>query len=127
MNRIKRAVAVACFGATTALLLSGCSRGPQKFDISGTVTVDGMPVEKATIMFAPVVGTADQIATGRIENGAYAVESLPGEKYVRFAGLAGNEKPIPFHYISGSEITANVTEDATDVNFELTRSTRRRR
>ncbi|MDR1384981.1 MAG: hypothetical protein LBJ67_14195 [Planctomycetaceae bacterium] len=51
---------------TTSFFVSGCSDKPVLGKIEGTVTYDGKPLEKGTIIFA-VPGTRE--ATGVIENG----------------------------------------------------------
>lgn len=38
-------------------LLAGCGGGPRPVKVSGTVTLDGQPVEGATVQFVPAGGT----------------------------------------------------------------------
>jgi hypothetical protein len=56
----------------------GCSKGgARRGAIAGTVTLDGKPIAKGSIMFVPAEGTAGPVAGGPIENGRY---QLPPDK-----------------------------------------------
>ncbi len=55
-----------------ALTFSGCE-STNLCDVSGTVTVDGTPIEAGSITFLPADGKA-QTAGGKIENGKYSVQ-----------------------------------------------------
>ncbi len=41
------------------LLLIGCGTGPRLVPVSGTVTLDGEPVDQVRVVFEPVIGEAD--------------------------------------------------------------------
>ncbi|HTN74651.1 MAG TPA: carboxypeptidase-like regulatory domain-containing protein [Pirellulaceae bacterium] len=40
----------------TLLLFPGCQRGPELLPVHGTVTLDGQPIENASVMFVAVAG-----------------------------------------------------------------------
>ena len=94
--------------ATVALaLVLGCSRGPSRpktYPVSGTVTMNGQPVEGATVVFVPKavatgasssaggaqaqgpqVATGETDAQGRYELGTFAKGdgAIPGEYLVK--------------------------------------------
>ena len=65
-------------------LLSGC--GPASATVSGTVTVDGKPVERGSITYS----AADEIpgtATSEITGGAYQIKTVVGKKHVMISAL----------------------------------------
>jgi hypothetical protein len=82
---MKRSVCAAWGGLLVGCLLAlaGCgdSAGSQ---VSGTVTVDGNPVEKGRIRFFPVDGKS-QPAGGEIKGGAYSVKVPAGEMTVQIS------------------------------------------
>jgi hypothetical protein len=53
------------------LLLPGCSG--QRADVSGTVQIDGRPVDEGAIQFIPVEGTTGPSAGGVIKDGRYHI------------------------------------------------------
>jgi hypothetical protein len=52
-------------------LLAGCSG--QRADVSGTVQLDGQPVDEGAIQFIPVEGTTGPSAGGIIKDGRYHI------------------------------------------------------
>lgn len=82
MNNIRRVSrAGAALSAAVALaFLAGCS-GPPKAQVSGSVTLDGVPIENGIIQFYPAGGPG-QTAGGGIENGRYQLETSTGEMTV---------------------------------------------
>lgn len=115
----------------------GCSSevGPVTETVSGTVTLDGAPLEKGQIRFSPLDGLSSGGA-GIIENGKYSfktphanmkveimsfqeipgkmIEPNPGEK------IPATRQIIPAKYNEKTELTADVKTDQTEFNFELT-------
>jgi len=71
------AFAVAALCVTMA---AGCS-GPPKAEVTGTVTLDGVPIENGSIQFYPVGATGQTVGAG-IENGKYNLISSVGEMTV---------------------------------------------
>ena len=71
-------------GAIIGLIVfSGCG-GEPKATVSGTVTLDGVPIENGTISFYPT-GKAGQTAGAGIEKGMYTVEASVGEMTVQIS------------------------------------------
>ena len=125
--RSKRKWSLAKWGILVAILaMTGCEQGPEMFEVSGNVTLDGQPVTSGAIMFAPADGSPD-ISQTELVDGQYKVECLPGEKIVQIAGSSAN-KTIPVRYVThGSGLTASIQEDTEQLNFELTTKYRRGR
>ena len=57
--------------AVGLLLLPGCSG--RRADVSGTVQLDGRPVDEGAIQFIPVEGTTGPSAGGVIKDGRYHI------------------------------------------------------
>jgi hypothetical protein len=71
--------------AALALLLTAGCGGEPRYEVSGTVTFDGVAVERGEISFDPVdPGRAPE--GGPIEGGRFAVEMTAGKKIVRIRG-----------------------------------------
>lgn len=124
-----------------ALALAGCSRkdytGPQRFPLSGKVTVDSQPLDWGSISFIPAEG--QRVSGGLIENGRYAVAEEKGAnagKYrveIRWGKLTGRKKRdpdsgemfderqegLPERFHAHSELTAEVSSKQTTFDFEL--------
>lgn len=81
-NHVRRvgSAAVLSIGILGLALAGGCG-GQTKAQVSGTITLDGVPVENGVIQFYPT-GGAGQTAGGGIENGKYKVEASVGEMTV---------------------------------------------
>jgi hypothetical protein len=61
------------------LLLSGCGGGgADRGAISGTVVLDGKPLEQGSILFTPIEGTHGSVAGGKIENGRFQFSAKTG-------------------------------------------------
>lgn len=65
-----RVVPLGCLVAGL-LALTGCSG--QRADVSGSVRLDGQPVDEGSIQFIPVEGTAGPGAGGIIKDGRYHI------------------------------------------------------
>lgn len=121
-----------CVGLTSL----GCSgsSGPGMVDVDGNVTMDGTPIEEGKILFRQVDGDQRAFAAN-IVNGAYQLESLPGNTRVeirasriipgKFDMTNGTPEPvgemyIPKRYNKESELTATIdSEKANAFDFEL--------
>ncbi len=85
---------IAC-GLLLLSLTIGCS-GDGLNAVSGTVTLDGQPIEKGTIEFMPVDGKGPT-AAAVIEEGAYRARVAAGPKQVRIVGYrkTGERRIVP--------------------------------
>src|SRR5437868_14156809 len=72
--------------ATALLLASGCDSGSANGTVSGTITLDGQPVDGGLIRFIPIDGQS-QPDDSPIANGAYSVTMPPGEKRVEISWM----------------------------------------
>jgi hypothetical protein len=61
-------------------LIVGCNshRGAERGAISGTVKLDGAPIEQGSILFTPIEGTRGSVAGGEIVNGRYQLTLKKG-------------------------------------------------
>lgn len=115
-------------------LVAGCG-GPPQAKVSGTVTLDGQPLETGTISFYPTAN-AGQTTGGGIENGRFTVDASPGEmtvvisanKVVGKTQMFPDSPPvdklmerIPDRYNKTSELKVVLKPGANEnVNFDLT-------
>jgi hypothetical protein len=61
------------------VLCLGCGQaGPERATVSGTVTLDGVPVAAGSINFIPTEGTTGPSAGGTIKDGQYHVAKVKG-------------------------------------------------
>jgi hypothetical protein len=122
------------------LVVAGCgssgSREPQRFVVSGTVTLDGKPLASGMVFFKTVATGA--IDTFDVKDGRFEGKAQPGDRRVEIcayepikrAGPAANLQPqfqdkiqrntIPPQYNDKSTLTAKVRQDApNEFSFEL--------
>jgi len=118
-----------------AIALTGCDSGPST--VSGTVTVDGKPLENGAISFLPSAGEGPTAGTS-IKAGKYTAEVPPGSKRVEITGyeVIGQEPAygdpngpmkdktksvVPPKFNQQSTLTADIKPGANDnLNFDLT-------
>ncbi|MCI0361576.1 MAG: hypothetical protein L0211_24085 [Planctomycetaceae bacterium] len=62
-----------CLLTAAVLWQGGCSSSPGTAEVSGTVLLDGQPVEEGSIQFIPVEGTKGAGAGGIIKSGNYHI------------------------------------------------------
>jgi len=80
----------ALFSVSVLALAIGCGGGTPRYEVSGTVTYDGEPIERGEISFEPLEpGGAPE--GGPIENGRFQLEATAGRKIVRIRG----SRPLP--------------------------------
>ena len=120
------------FAAGLLGLVFGCSNevGLKKYDVSGTVKVDGTEVAEGEIIFQ----SDDQSAGaegGTIKDGKYASKAREGKNKVQIRAtriVPGKKGPmgedwveqfIPEQYNENSTLTAEVGSGKTIHNFEL--------
>ena len=124
------ALAISLFALTT-----GC--GESLSAVSGTVTLDGKPLEDAFVEFSPSAGRPSLGKTD--EDGHYKLEYSttksgvePGEHTVRIGTFeeesidmntgqptAGAEEIVPVKYNRETELTAKVKSGQNNINFNL--------
>lgn len=119
------------------VVLIGCGNSgrevPERFTATGTVTIDGKPLEKGTISFASPedakLGLAPGIGT--IENGEYEVDTRPGKKTVKISameeygeadvtGVKAKRETIAAEFNEKTTLEADVTEEGENkFDFEV--------
>jgi hypothetical protein len=129
MTKFKIDILPICF---VLLLMSfaGCGKtGPDIAPVTGRITLDGKPLEKADILFQPAgskppsAGRAD--ANGRYEL-AYkrgVMGGTVGSNTVRITispDVVSDPPNIPARYNTESELTKEVKSDQNEFNFDLT-------
>lgn len=130
-----RTILSAAAGVVVLGLTVGCG-GPERAKVSGTVTLDGKPLETGTISFYPVANSG-QTAGGGIQNGQYTLEASPGEMTVLISAnkVVGKQKMydtpdsptvdkvvelIPERYNKTSELKVTLKAGVNEgVNFDL--------
>lgn len=126
----------AAFAVLGLLFASGCGGGETKTKVSGTVTLDGVPIENGSISFYPT-GATGQNASSGIEKGKYQLDSSLGEMKVQISAtkVVGKFKAydtpdspmldkvveiIPPEFNSASKLTVTLKAGQNDnVNFDL--------
>ena len=120
--------------ALLCLVTAGC--GSSRPVMEGTVTLDGVPIEKGTIMLTPADGKGQTAGCG-IEAGRYSMQaSLGTMKVVISANRKAGKMPdptnpgsgemidryeeyVPKRYNDDTELTVTVTSGMNKRNFEL--------
>jgi hypothetical protein len=134
--RLLRAATVTAGVVVTPLLLAtGCGPGgPEVAPVTGTVTLDGHPLDGALVEFTPRAG--GRPSYGRTDDeGRYTLRytddrkgALPGEHTVRITtylrsnpddGVIGRPELVPARYNTKSELTRTVEPKKNVLDFEL--------
>jgi len=122
--------------AVLVLAAAGCSGGSNPVLVEGVVTLDGNPLEGATVMFRPEVGRP---SVGKTDSaGKYVLRytserdgAVPGKHVVSIAMLddeSGSDEsdgrrrrrdPIPARYNSKSQLTTTVAGSRMTLSFDL--------
>ncbi len=113
--------------------LVGCggkagSEGPDLHKVTGTVTLDGKPIQEGSITLDPTSGGVP--AMGGIKDGAFEFEAAPGEYIARFAAMKVTtekdeygelitESLISDEYNSNSKETASIKAGSNTLTFEI--------
>ena len=112
--------------------LLGCGKsGPKKYDVSGEVTWEGVPLADGDILFEAVDGGIPD--HGKIAEGQFRFQATAGAKKVSILatqaaaevdpemGTAPRVSYIPPRYNANTTLTANVTSDGENhFTFVLT-------
>jgi hypothetical protein len=117
--------------AVVLALCIGCRSGAVSYSVSGTVTLDGVPVSKGHITFYPADKSGDA-SSGKIEDGKYSLMTPAGAKRVEIIanrpvpaktdalGMPLVEQYIPPKYNIKSTLTVEVSAQRTNHDFPLT-------
>ena len=114
----------------TLLIVTGCggswdSRIPKRYIVTGKVTLDGKPLEKASIIFSSAADAQLGIsASGEVVNGQYKIIATPGTKAVKISNISEVKKNvfknlIPPKYNSKTSLEAEISEENNEFDFEL--------
>jgi hypothetical protein len=118
------------------ILLAGCGRSAA-VTVSGKITLDGTPLDDATISFVPVTGGQRNAGWATVEKGRYAIpessELGSGSfrveiRALRAAGEKSNQndptlmfakEALPAKYNSKSELVTDLKVGANTADFDL--------
>lgn len=132
--KLVAAASLACL----SLSFTGCAETRNEFEIKGTVTINGEPIENGMINFVATDGVA-QTAGGTITNGKYVAHVPPGPKTVLVLGnkVAGEEPlyagvkdsptrpilktvtPVKYNAATGSDLKAEIKGNEEALDFAL--------
>ena len=68
-----KSIAFPISGLLALLTLAGCSGGPKRYPVTGTVTVDGVPLVEGDIVFVPEDKTQGA-EPGKIKDGKFELK-----------------------------------------------------
>ncbi|MEW4565445.1 hypothetical protein AB1K70_23160 [Bremerella sp. JC770] len=113
-----------------ALITIGCSserKLPARFDVNGSVTLDGEPLKSGSISFRSEKDIADgMVASADIVEGQFTAKVPPGEKTIVIHSIIQTNDPreefkdlVPVEFNKQSTLTANVNVESTQFNFDL--------
>jgi hypothetical protein len=121
---------------TWLVLFAGCG-GDAGVTVSGKITLDGSPLDDATISFVPLAGGQRNAGWASVENGQYVIpessELGSGNfrvevRALRATGEKSNQndptlinakEALPSKYNSKSELAAELKPGANSVDFDL--------
>lgn len=96
--------------AVCCVAFVGCGPKDGLTPVSGTITLDGQPLEKGTVNFAPKGGPGT--ATGApIENGKYEARVSPGKMAVTIYA----QKTVPIENPTPEQVERGITETTEDI------------
>src|SRR5947209_6010990 len=76
------------------LILAGCSQGPPKGALTGTVKYNNQPVNGATLFLEPSGGTGAPFAIPVSQEGTFSIQGVPAGDYkIRIEGSEGAKAP----------------------------------
>ncbi len=99
----------------------GCGDGPTTFEVSGTVTFDGKPVERGEISFVSVEpsGAPDG---GVIADGKFSFRATVGKKLVRITGsrpLPADRQTSPEMGLLYEDFIPDIYNSQSELSFEV--------
>jgi len=121
------------------VVLVGCGSDDPRISVSGTITINGTPIENGAIAFHPRRGTPSPTAGATIKNGKYEIAQgkgiNPGEFEVRIHAIrktdrvahdivtdepfAVNEQFLPARFNTKTELSVVIEESGSPVDFDL--------
>ncbi|QEG42359.1 hypothetical protein UC8_43930 [Roseimaritima ulvae] len=138
MNRFVNLSVLSLF-CCAAVTLVGCGSaeypGPQRYPVSGTVTINGKPIEEGNITFRSSEEKG-RSSSGAIENGKYSIEEkqgpIAGQYKVEILGYeeigevkdedmgAATRQIVPVQFNESSSLTATLPSDSgNEFDFDL--------
>lgn len=128
-----------CLAMAMPVLLSGCgSSNPATGEVEGTISLDGKPLDHATVTFQPTdgrssIGVTDSEGHYHLRFSASEDGALPGEHTVMITTeqdatggegdqplVPAREELLPEKYTTKSELTATVKPGSNTIDFDLT-------
>ena len=121
-----------CLWLLVTVSLMGCGGGPVTYEVTGTVSYEGEPVETGEISFIPVE-SGEAPDGGIIQGGRFAFQAKPGPKRVEIRasrplpaerqsdpemGLL-YEDYLPAEFNTESRLEAEVSSSNREFNFAL--------
>lgn len=121
----------------TFVLVSGCTQGPELGDVTGTISMDGEPVENAYVTFLPMfpegmelVGKTDSQGVFDVKYSADRNGVPPGKYQILLSTLddikeeSGRNRKVPERfpkvYVNNdSPLTFEVKPGPNDVSFDV--------
>jgi hypothetical protein len=95
----------------TVATFAGCQKTSDRLPVSGTVTLDGTPLDDGTIRFSSLGGTAFS-GGALIRDGQYVIEAEkglpPGSYHIEITSPDNNSKPIL--YRTGPDDPGSLTQ-----------------
>lgn len=104
-------VAMALVCVLSCVAFVGCGKGDGLNPVTGTVTLDGAPLESGTINMGPMAGQDGTATGGKIENGTYSIRASEGEMVVSIR----SKKTVKIDNPTEDEIAHNVTERTEEI------------
>ncbi len=87
-------IALGLCGLACIVPLCGCGDGcPQRVEVMGTVTIDGQPLERGAILFAPLDGTHGPKAAAEIVDGRFHLKADEGPPEGRLLVRITSDRP----------------------------------
>jgi hypothetical protein len=98
--------------AVCVVSLAGCDSGLPRATVTGTVKLDGQPVESGAIAFVPIEGTKGGTAGAVIEKGSYRIDRVKGvmigQNRVELRGSRKTGRMLPDPINPGGKIEERV-------------------
>ena len=119
------AAMLAFFSLTVLMMVAGCSREPTRYDVQGTVTVDGKALDSGDISFNPEDSKANpETPMATVTDGKYSTEAPRGKyKVTVIITPAPEGAPRKFHKkyedIGSTTLSVEVVENAAPGAYDL--------